>query len=85
MFKLGNSKGIYIPKDVYTNLVENEEYEWEVYTKDVYTGEDVYTKEKVITMERDESVPVITEQKRIFNTDMCSKHKGSRKGTCGCK
>ncbi len=32
--KIGNGKHIYIPKEVYTNLLEDKEYEWEVYTEE---------------------------------------------------
>lgn len=33
LFKLGNSKAIYIPKSIYKDLSVGKEYEWEVYTK----------------------------------------------------
>lgn len=73
LFKLGNSKGIYIPKEVYTNLEENREYEWELYIQDQKDPNNVYTsKEEVIT-------------EKLFNTEMCKKHPGSMKGTCGCE
>ena len=52
LFKLGNSRAIYVPKSIYKDLKE-EEHEWEVYTKEtnnkpVYTvmPKDVYTKPK---------------------------------------
>ena len=33
LFKHGNGMGIYVPKEVYTDLKEGGEYEWQVYTK----------------------------------------------------
>lgn len=49
LFKLGNSKAIYIPKKVYTKLENGAEYEWEVYTnggKEEEVASKVYTKPK---------------------------------------
>ena len=43
LFKLGNSRAIYIPKEVYTSLEENKEYEWNVYTSEQEKKENVYT------------------------------------------
>lgn len=77
LFKLGNSRGIYVPKEVYTNLVVNNEYEWIVYTGKEEDDPSVYTKPL------DLNIPKTNKVK--FNTAMCSKHEGSMKGTCGCE
>jgi len=37
IFKLGNSRAIYLPKEVWEKLEIGKEYEWSIY--DVYTGE----------------------------------------------
>jgi antitoxin component of MazEF toxin-antitoxin module len=60
LFRLGNAKGIYIPKEVYTELEEGRIYEFEVYTDksgispglraEIKTIED-----ESITIERDDS------------------------------
>ncbi len=75
LFKLGNSRGIYIPKSIYNSLCIGEEYEWEVYTK----GEEKETiTPKVYTLQK-----IVSNQSNKM--EMCSKHPGSMKITCGCK
>jgi antitoxin component of MazEF toxin-antitoxin module len=64
--RIGNSIGVYIPKDVITNYKIGDVIT--LYTEDVITN----IKE----------VPIPT---KIFNSEMCTKHTGSMKGTCGCK
>lgn len=72
LFKLGNSKGIYLKKEVYTNLEEGKEYEWEVYTE----GKEKETiTPKVYT-------PVL--ERKVFNAKWCEKH-NVYKGNCKCK
>lgn len=82
--KIGNGIHIYIPKSVYTKLEVGNEYDWEVYTE----KEPVITKEsealaEIATVKLGE-VSIFPERKR-FNTEMCPKHEGSMKGTCGCE
>jgi len=74
--KQGNGYCIYIPRDVRTLLDLNSEYEWSVRTDKVNNDGIVITKEV----------------KEIKNncgdghgTDLCPKHPGSMKKTCGCK
>ncbi len=73
LFKLGNSRGIYIPKEVYTYLEDKKEYEWEVYT-DLPAG--VYTKPLEFQTPKT--------KKPKFNTQWCKSH-NVMKGTCGCE
>jgi len=67
---IGHSRGVIIPKEVITNYILGEEIELEVITKQADTTPEVITE------------PLF--KKEWFNTEMCEKHEGSRKGTCGC-
>jgi antitoxin component of MazEF toxin-antitoxin module len=79
--KVGNSLGVLIPKDVITGYNEGDEIELS-FGEEVITGE--VGKLVGYNVEEEQKVlPVITEKK--FNTEPCSKHPGSMKGTCGCK
>lgn len=60
IFKLGNSRGIYIPKNIPLETGE-------VYTFEVETEEGVYTEKKV-------DFPI--RKKERFNTEKCLKHGG---------
>jgi len=74
LFKLGNSRGIYIPKSIYNNLDIGKEYEWEVYTKEEEKEKEsptVYT-------------PFLREKLANKKMEWCEKH-DSWKITCGCK
>jgi hypothetical protein len=73
--KQGNGYCIYVPIDVRTKLDLSTEYDWEVRTK-----EDNDTNEYVQSPVREQQII-----RKIFNTQMCTKHTGSMKGTCGCK
>ena len=85
--KQGNSYCIYVPKSVRTELDLNAEYEWFVRTEtdSVYTEGSRGMAGDMVDIEE----PNPEEPKKIspefFNTAMCPKHSGSRKGTCGCK
>lgn len=70
VFKLGNSRAMYIPK----SFIIGKEYEF------VYTGEaEVYTGPKVLPQKKEE---IITREH--FNTQWCPKH-SVMKGSCDCK
>ena len=45
-FKLGNSRAVYLPVNVYTKLQEGQEYEFNVYTKEE-EGQDAQTPAKL--------------------------------------
>jgi len=77
VFKLGNSRAVYIPKEVYTRLEVGKVYTFDVQDMDVYTG--VQVKEK-------DAVDRIEKIKKSENTKMewCKKH-DSWKHTCGCR
>jgi|GEM_PF-6825579 antitoxin component of MazEF toxin-antitoxin module len=68
--KVGNSVVVTIPARYLEKLSPGEEIEVEIVGM-----EEVYTKPI-------EQQPLI---KKPFNMEMCSKHPGSMKGTCGCK
>ena len=72
LFKLGNSRAIYIPKSIYKEL-ELKEYEWEVYTEGKKEAPKVYTPQKKVLTNKSSRM------------EMCPKHPGSMKITCGCK
>ena len=92
VFKLGHSKAIYLhklPKEVYTDLELEKEYEFEVYTereeRKEKTASLVFPKKETPPQNpKEEKTEIISKPKRKFNTDPCSKHIGSMKGTCGC-
>lgn len=72
--RIGNSVGVLLPREVITGTKLGEEIEIDVITDYV-------------------QVPIVgtldskTEQisfRKAFNTEMCTKHEGSMKGTCGC-
>jgi len=77
VFKLGNSKAVYLPKDVYTDLEENREYEFEVYTDD----EKVYTNR--IEAEKP-TAKVYTGKRKSKKLLWCKKHQ-SYNTTCKCE
>ena len=68
--KIGNSLGVLLPKEVIGILKAGDEIELGVITNEMKLGVNVITEP-------------ITQQP--FNMEMCSKHPGSMKGTCGCK
>ena len=70
--KIGNSIGIYIPRNVITNYKIGDVLEFNVITSE--------EPDKPILEE-----PKFEEPKKTYNAEMCPKHPGSRKGTCGCK
>ncbi len=72
---IGNSQGIYIPKEVITGYNIGDEIELEVITK---RGKGETMSPKVIT-------PVLADlvEKKPFNTKWCDKH-SAYKGSCGC-
>jgi len=81
--KIGNSQGIYIPLKVITGYNLGEDIELEVITK----GYIEFNGTKVIT---EKAPKVITPDKKVITRDlsryeMCPKHPGSMKITCGCK
>lgn len=87
--KHGNGMSIYIPKEVYTKLAINTEYEWEVYTgkEEVKVIPIIGTIDsKTEKISYNEKLPggMYVKEEKPFNTEMCSKHEGSMKGTCGC-
>jgi antitoxin component of MazEF toxin-antitoxin module len=74
IIRIGNSQGVYIPKEVITQLGKK-------------VGEMV---DIVITgyNEGQKELPqVITEiiKDKPFNSEWCTKHEGVRKGSCGCQ
>ena len=74
--KIGNSLGVYIPKDVITSYKIGDEIELNVITK----------QSNVITKPKVKKPDVYTEkfqEKTPFNTKWCKKH-DVMKGTCGC-
>lgn len=68
--KVGNSYGVLIPKDIVARFSPGEDIELDVITND--------NQEVLVPTETVKS-------NATFNTEMCSKHPGSYKGTCGCK
>ena len=79
--KIGNSLGVLIPIKVITGYSSGD-----VITLDVIT-EGEKDAPKVITKEKTEE-PVITPKKSLPQSnryEMCEKHPGSMKITCGCK
>ena len=80
--RIGNSQGIYIPLKVITGYSLGEEIELEVITQGEETKGEA---SKVITQEK----KVITPKKVIASNssryELCPKHPGSMKVTCGCK
>jgi len=70
--KIGNSQGIYIPKEVITGYNIGDMLEVEI-------------KSKVITDSKQDDSNVITKplSKKKFNTQWCGKH-DVFKGSCGC-
>lgn len=73
VFKLGNSKAMYIPK----GFEIGKEYEF-VYTSPENVEE---IKKEVYTSEPKVYTPI----KKSSNLAFCPKHRGSLKITCGCK
>ena len=89
---IGNSWGVILPKEVITLFTPNEVITLDVIT-DVITDEVITPKQAdVITGYQSTTPDVITpprgkqsdKLKQHFNTKMCSKHKGSMMGSCGC-
>jgi antitoxin component of MazEF toxin-antitoxin module len=80
IIRIGNSQGVYIPKEVITQLGKKVGEMVDI----VITGynEGQGTLPQVIT-ELIEEKNNIKEVK--FNTEWCPKHEGVRKGTCGCQ
>ena len=73
--KIGNSLGVLLPKEVTGTLKAGDEIEW--------GGGQVITEPIKQTSVWDNKMPEPL-IKEPFNTEMCSKHPGSMKGTCGC-
>jgi hypothetical protein len=87
IFKLGNSRAIYIPKCIYNNLTVPENvYTFDIKLEDVYTKtEPKIIREATPLEEKIMGVGIKVESKKKDTSIWCSKHKGSRKWTCGCK
>jgi antitoxin component of MazEF toxin-antitoxin module len=68
---IGNSLGVILPREVITNLKAGDDIELDVITKAVEKDENV------ITLPLKDVLP--------GRMEMCNKHLGSRKATCGCK
>jgi antitoxin component of MazEF toxin-antitoxin module len=69
--QIGNCLGITFPKSDVLGYSKGDEIEVEIV-------------KKVITESKKEE-SVITPERKHFNTEMCPKHEGSMKGTCGCE
>jgi len=83
--RIGNSQGIYIPKNVITSYEIGDELELEVIT---LSGKKVITSDNknnnVITSEVKNNNIITPKRAKKFNSEWCNKH-GTYKGSCGCK
>ena len=76
--RIGNSLGVLIPRDVITDRQLGEVITLEVITKQ---GDVITERQESIYKKPEKGKDVYTGEN---NMEWCQKHKGSRKGTCGC-
>ena len=92
---IGNSWAVFIPMKIMSEFIPGEEIELDIKipTEKVETPKPEIKEPKPISPKGENGLTTLKVQEKVvvvpkrefFNTEMCPKHIGSRKGTCGCK